>query len=109
VPEGEVVYNVGVVCCQSDTCGCNRALSGTATAKAITSARVAEVDISEDELASLAADVGEKSGWGELVGNSFAAIREAIADIEPGTIVRPTFNFDAKDWEYVPENPAEND
>ena len=75
-----------------------------ATAKAITSAKVADVDISEAELAKLAADVGEKSGWGELVGNSFAAIRETIADIEPGTIVRPQFDFDAGDWEYIPEN-----
>jgi hypothetical protein len=103
VPEGEILYNVVVVCCNSDSCGCNRALSGTATAKAISSARVAEVDISEAELGKLAADVGEKSGWRDFVGTSFAAIREAIADIEPGTIVRPKFNVDAEDWEYIPE------
>jgi hypothetical protein len=109
VPEGEILYNITVVCCNSDSCGCNRALSGTATAKAITSARVAEVDISEAELSKLAADVGEKSGWGELVGTSFAAIREAIADIEPGTIVRPKFDFDSEDWDYVPEDPAEDE
>jgi hypothetical protein len=103
VPEGEILFNVAVVCCNSDSCGCNRALSGTATAKAITSAKVADVEITEAELAKLAADVGEKSGWGEFVGNSFAAIREAIADIAPGTIVRPQFDFDTKDWEYIPE------
>jgi hypothetical protein len=104
VPDDEILFNIAIVCCNSDSCGCDRALSGTATAKAITSAKVADVDISEAELAKLAADVGEKSGWGELVGNSFAAIRETIADIEPGTIVRPQFDFDAGDWEYIPEN-----
>ena len=109
VPEGEILYNITVVCCNSDSCGCNRALSGTATAKAITSAKVAEVDISEAELAKLAADVGEKSGWGEVVGTSFAAIRKAIADIEPGTIVRPKFNLDTEDWDYIPEDSAEDE
>jgi hypothetical protein len=109
VPEGEILYNVIIVCCSSDSCGCARALSGTLTSKAITSARVEEVDISETGLSRLAADVGEKSGWGESVSASFAAIREAIADIEPGTIVRPKFDFDAEDWEYIPENWAGDD
>jgi hypothetical protein len=104
VPEGEILYNITVVCCNSDSCGCNRALSGTTTAKAITSARVEEVDISEAELANLATDVGEKSGWGELVGNSFAAIRAAIAGLEPGTIVRPRFNLDTEAWDYIRES-----
>jgi hypothetical protein len=103
VPDGEILYNITVVC-DSDSCGCNRALSGTTTAKAITSAKVADADITEAELAKLATDVGEKSGWGEFVCTSFAAIRETIADLEPGTIVRPKFDFDTKDWEYIPEN-----
>ena len=109
VPDDEILFNIAVVCCNSDSCGCNRALSGTATSKAITSARVEEVDISEAELAKLATDVGEKSGWGEFAGASFAAIRAAIADVEPGTIVRPKFDFEAEHWEYIPENPAEDD
>jgi hypothetical protein len=104
VPDDEILFNIAVVCCNSDSCGCNRALSGTATAKALTSARVEEVDITEAELAKLVADVGERSGWGEFVGTSFVAIREAIADIAVGTIVRPKFDFDTKGWEYIPEN-----
>jgi hypothetical protein len=109
VPADEILFNIAVVCCNSDACGCNRAMSGTATAKAITSAKVEEVDISEAEMAKLAADVGEKSGRGEFVGTSFAAIREAIADIAVGTTLRPKFNIDSEGWEYIRENPAEDD
>lgn len=110
VPEGEVLYGIIMVCCNSDTCGCDRSLAGTITAKATTSARVEEIEMSEHELFDLAAKVGGEQGWGgPLVWGSFKEIRAGIEELEPGTIVRPKFNSDAEHWEYIPDNPVEDD
>ena len=109
VPEGEILYNTVIVCCRSDSCGCNRALSGTATPRATTIAQVSEVDINSDELFALAADVGEKSRWGgPIVWASFQAIQEAIADREVGETLRPKFDFGSGDWIYekVPDEQS---
>lgn len=109
VPEGEILYNAVIVCCNSASCGCNRALSGTATPKATSIARVSEVDISSGELFQLAADVGKRSGWGgDVVWASFQEIQAALLDREVGEFVRPQFDFGSEDWVYevVLEEPA---
>jgi hypothetical protein len=102
VPEGEILFNNISVCCKSDSCGCNRSLSGTTTFKATTTAKVAEVDMSDQELFELAANAGKESGWGgPTVWASFQGIRGAIEGFELGTIVRPEFDFDTEDWKYI--------
>lgn len=101
VPEGEILYNAMVVCCNSSACGCGRALSGTATPKATSIAQVSEVDIDCADLLNLAASVGQRSGWGEdAVWGSFQSIQAAIADREVGEIVRPRFEFGSEEWVY---------
>ncbi len=100
VPEGELLRLGIVVCCNRQSCGCNRSFSGTETPKATTLGRVAEVDISKDDLFDLAAKLGRRDGWGgDLILASIRALITGVEDIPVGTLVRPHYT-DATDWVF---------
>jgi hypothetical protein len=105
VPEGEMLANFGVVCCNSATCGCNRSISGTETFKATSTAKVVEREISWNEMFELAAKVGKETGWGgPIVWGALKGDHEAIKDIEVGTVVEAHYNDETEAWEYIPVN-----
>lgn len=110
VPEDELVYEPIVICCNSKTCGCNRSMSGTKTFKGTTTVKVAEVDLSEDDLRRIAGDVAEGSGWpGEVVLFSLWAARKVAEKHPLGSVLRPRYNFaDGTGWEYEPETKKED-
>ena len=100
VPKGELLRLDIIVCCNSHTCGCNRSFSGTETPKATTLGRVAELDISQDDLFDLAAKLGRRDGWGgDLILASLRALIKGIEDLPVGTLVRPHYT-DATDWVF---------
>jgi len=100
VPEGELLRLGILVCCNSQTCGCNRSLSGTETPKATTLGRVVESDITTDDLFDLAAKLGRRDGWGgDLILASLRALITGIEDLPVGTLVRPHYT-DATDWVF---------
>jgi hypothetical protein len=101
VPDGEIVYELGLVCSNSSTCGCDRSLSGTDTLKATTTMEVREVDLSEGDLLRLAADVGERNGFGgRIVLVGLDSMREAAGKFPVDTLVRAKFDFDAEEFVY---------
>ena len=104
LPDGEIVQEGFVVCCNSHSCGCNRSFSGITTMKATTTAEVAEVAITEQELRALIVKNGEESGWGEPVARvRMKGTREAIANIPVGTLVRAFYDPDDEVWVYRSE------
>ena len=111
VPEGELVYEPIVICCNSETCGCNRSMSGTKNFKGTTTAKVAELDLSEDDLHRIAGEVAEGSGWpGEAVLFSLWAARKAAEHHPLGSVLRPRYNFaEGTGWEYEPDTTKEDD
>ena len=101
LPDGEIVQEGFIVCCNSHSCGCNRSFSGITTMKATTTAEVAEVALTEKDLDALIAKNGEESGWGEPVARARMKVtREAIANIPVGTLVRAFFDPDDEVWVY---------
>ena len=111
VPEGELLYEAIVICCNSETCGCNRSMSGTKNFKGTTTAKVAEVDLSEDDLHRIAGEVSEGSGWpGEAVLNALWSSRTAAENHPLGSVLRPRYNFaDGTGWEYEPDIKEDDD
>jgi len=100
VPEGELLRLGIIVCCNSYTCGCNRSFSGTENPKATTLGRVAELDITKDDLFDLAAKLGRRDGWGgDLILASLRALITGIEDLPVGTLVRPHYT-DSTDWVF---------
>lgn len=111
VPEGELLYEAIVVCCNSETCGCNRSMSGTKTFKGTTTAKVADVDLSEEDLQRIAGEVSEGAGWpGEAVLYALWSSRTAAEQHPVGSVLRPRYNFDdGTGWEYEPDTTTEAD
>ena len=111
VPEDELVYEPIIVCCNSETCGCNRSMSGTKNFTGTTTVKVAEVDLSEDDLRRIAGEVAEGSGWpGEAVLFSLWGARKAAEQHPLGSVLRPRYNFaDGTGWEYEPDTKKEDD
>src|SRR6185436_8690398 len=90
--DGELVY-VGIVC-QRDRrnadggCGCGRAFSGLASARATTTAEVREMDCSRSELIQAFGDGLDRQGWGAE--NGEAALNDVLLITTPlavGTVV----------------------
>lgn len=95
VPEGEIVVSYGVVCSDKQTraaCGCAKSVSGISTHRATSTAKVAEVEMSGQELFELAAKAGKEAGWGgPHIWAAMEADRKAIAELEVGTVVQPSY------------------
>jgi hypothetical protein len=94
---GELVY-LGLVC---DTdrlypesgCGCSRAFSGLSSAKATTSAEVAEVEFSVAEYIEAVASGLDRQGWGAAAAPE--VVEELLAIVGPlpvGTVVGRRFD-----------------
>lgn len=92
VPDGEILYEQAITCSgykKAIECGCGRSLSGTTTPKATTTMEVREVDLTDDDLFALAAEVGKASGWGgRYVLHGLDRMREAAEEYPVGTLVR---------------------
>jgi hypothetical protein len=93
VPDGEIVYEQAITCSSLEKalnyCGCGRSLSGTTTRKATTTMEVREVEMSDDDLFALAAEVGKFSGWGgRYVLRGLDRMREEAERFPVGTLVR---------------------
>lgn len=101
VPEGEILHEGIVVCCNSHYCGCNRAFGGIETHKATTVAKVAEVELDRDDLFDLAGKEGRAMGWGgEVMLDRLKAAAKAAEQFPVGTVVRTNYNFDTDEWDY---------
>lgn len=101
VPDGEIVHECMLVCCNSEHCGCNRALAGVVTHKSTTTAEVVELPITEEDLADIAAKCGAETGWGEeLTRERLDSTIAAIEEIPVGSLVRVDYDHDNEVWEY---------
>lgn len=68
VPDGEIVAMYGFVCHDwRGSCGCGRAFSGVVSHKATTSAKVAEVDLTREELLAIIETCLGDAGWLQMM------------------------------------------
>jgi hypothetical protein len=90
--EGELV-TVGLVCAADENdpdggCGCGRSFSGLNSHKATTTAKVKEVDLSEEDYIEALRSSLEQQGWPtEDVGELAAWLTELVASWPTGAIV----------------------
>lgn len=102
VPEDEICYEQTFnICNSTQSCGCDRSLSGTDTPMSTTTVKVAEVDMDRDDLFDLAAKVGRAHGWGGVhVLKGLQSATEVAQQYEVGTMLAPYFDFDNGAWAY---------
>ena len=96
--DGELVTPLVLECCSPSTCGCGRGFPGLASARATTTAEVADLAHLDDVgLREAVRDSLERTGWlrgldrddaDELVGEHIAEMRAVCTSFPVGAVVR---------------------
>ncbi|MBM7279210.1 hypothetical protein JTZ10_15770 [Gordonia rubripertincta] len=114
--EGEIV--LPSVVCDSRTCGCDRAFGGLNTHQATTTIMVRDLDLTVEDLVAAAFGYLESAGWADLLRSDVVPEEPAdpvaayalellvptlvlAAQLDPGVIIRVTYNRRADVWEYA--------
>jgi hypothetical protein len=96
--------------CDTPDCGCDRSHIGLSSRAGSTTLRVADTDLTVDDVKAAVAGYREDAGWGALAADDLAAIVDDVIEVAAGfpvgTVLRPTLDRDADAWTYTPAGVA---
>lgn len=101
LPDGEIVCEPLIICCNSQYCGCSRSFTGTSTLKATTTAQVVDLPLNDDDIAELIGTMGERSGFGNSVAECVIGTLTAASELPLGALIRGEYDFDSQEWVYL--------